>query len=153
MIGRMCALTAIGLWAGGCGDADDVTQPTSHLKPVVINANVNVQLGNTVIGQRPAYTVTAFASAMQGGVKISPTMDSIILSYRLNDSPFVVGSALRRTPFAGELPFIVQTGDRYTMYARMYTSASGVGGVKGMAISDWNISGVAVAAASFTSAR
>jgi hypothetical protein len=129
----------------GCDDKTDPVQPVVKPGPVVIDASVNVQLGDTPIGSRPQYIVTSFLSAMQDSVAVAVNLDSIILSYRLNDSPFVVGSRLGHTPFAGELPFVAQAGDRYTLFARIYASSTGIGGMKATAIGDWNVSGVAIA--------
>ncbi len=139
MVAALCVLA-------GCGDDTEPLDLTPEPGPVALQASVNVQLGNTVIGSRPQYTVTSFVQATQDSVRIAARVDSIILSYRLNDAPFVVGNALRQTPFSSELPFAVQAGDRYTLFARIYASSTGTGGRRATAIGDWNVSGVAVAA-------
>jgi hypothetical protein len=129
-----------------CGGTDEPAAPVVTIPRVDLDASVNVQLGNTPVGSRPAYTITAFVQAFQGTERVSASVDSIILSYRLNDSPFVVGTPLRQTPFSSQLPFVVQAGDRYTLFARLYASAAGRGGMTATAINDANVSGIAVAA-------
>jgi hypothetical protein len=128
--------------AAACNDTDTVEVPAAL--PVTIDAAVHMQVTDAIVGSQPQYTVTTFLSARQGPVAVSPSIDSIIVSYRLNDAPFVVGAPTTRPIFVGLLPFTAQRGDHYTVFARMYSHATGTGGKRGEAISDFNVAGMAV---------
>src|SRR4051812_44558375 len=128
---------------GACDDAKDPVKEPEPL-PVTINAQVNVQVTDAPIDAAPEYTITSFLSAKQGTIAASAKLDSIIVSYRLNDAPFVVGRPLFVPVYVGFLPFAAQAGDHYTVYARMYSHATGVGGRSASAISDFNVSGMAI---------
>lgn len=134
-------VAAVSLAACGDSAADPILIPFA---PVVLQADVNVQIGNTVVGSRPHYIVTTFVSATQAGAAATAYMDSVVLSYRLNDGPFVVGNALKQPQYSGDLAFMVQTGDRYTLYARLFAHASGKGGRSAIGTDDFSADGVAI---------
>jgi hypothetical protein len=140
---HLAAVAACAAGFAACGDSDtDPIVPT--FAPVVLEADVNVQIGDTPVGSQPHYVMTTFLRATQGGETATASLDSVVLSYRLNDGPFVVGTALRQAQFFGDLPFVVQAGDRYTLFARLYAHATGKGGRSAVATDDFSAGGMAI---------
>lgn len=136
------ATAAVALAACDGTDPVKIKEPVGL--PVTVTSTVNVQVTDAIIGTNPQYTITSSISAKQGTTPVSAKLDSIIVSYRLNDAPFVVGSALTQPLWVGYLPFVAQRGDHYTVYARLYSHGNGAGGKSAQGITDFNTSGMAI---------
>src|SRR5687768_17293065 len=90
----------------GCDS--DVVRPYPGVAPVELEARVNLQLGDTRAGQSPIYVVTGEARATQAGIPVTATIDSIVVSYRIQDGPWIPQRKAAGFPVSDALPFTAQ---------------------------------------------
>ena len=112
--------------AAACGDVDRpvITEPPVTPVTIQLTAVVNVQLGDTPVGQQPSFIITGQARGTRGGVEVAASIDSVVVSYR-RDTGAEWTRLVRRpsVPFSDQLPFTVQAGDRYEVRAVLYARA------------------------------
>jgi hypothetical protein len=104
---------------------DSPASPDPEPSDVIVNAQVNVQLGNTPAGQQPAYIVTGQVTATQAEVPVSAVIDSVVISYRVADGPSVRHTRRTSLPFSDELPFTATVGESYEIRAIIYATGTG----------------------------
>jgi len=123
---------------------DMPVQPEPEPEPLVFEARVNVQLGNTVVGMRPLYVVTASLNATQGTVRRETRLDSVTIEYGRNDDDWTRLRLLRALPFSERLPFEVEPGDVYRVMAHLYATAIDGEGRAHQQVAEWQTSGTAI---------
>jgi hypothetical protein len=125
----------------------DPTRPDSDPEPpaeVIVTAQVNVQLGDTPAGQEPGYIVTGEATATQGGVPVTASMDSVVIHYRIAAGPFIRYARRNAVPFSDDLPFTATAGQSYDIRAVMYATGTGTDAT-GADTDEWVASGIGIA--------
>jgi hypothetical protein len=106
-----------------------------------LTADVNLQLGDTPVGQQPGYIVTGAVSARRGGTPIAASIDSVVISYRRNADQQWTRLVGRSTlPFSGKLPYIIQPNETYDVKAVLFARAAYSGAVA-TATDEWLDSG------------
>jgi hypothetical protein len=130
--------------AAGCDS--DVTRPDPGVAPIELEARVNVQLGDTRAGQAPIYVVTGEAVATQAGIPITATIDSIVVTYRLQDGPWLPERKATAFPVSDVLPFTAQVDQQYSVRAVVYAHASRTGTTTVRAQDEWIASARGIAA-------
>jgi hypothetical protein len=130
--------------AGGCSDSPVRPDPEPEPDPLVFEARVNVQLGNTAVGTRPLYVVTSSLNATQGTVRREAVLDSVTIEYSRNDDAWTRLRLLRALPFSDRLPFTVEPADVYRVMARLYATAFDGDGNVYHQIAEWQTSGTAI---------
>src|SRR5687768_4469093 len=119
----------------GCGS--DVVRPDPGVAPVELEARVNIQLGDTRAGQTPIYVVTGEARATQAGIPVAATIDSIVVSYRVQDGAWVRDRKATGFPVSDALPFTAQVDQQYSVHAAIFAHASRAGTATVRAYDEW----------------
>jgi hypothetical protein len=118
---RPFVLLALATLACDSGFAGPDPEPAD----VIVNAQVNVQLGDTPAGQQPAYIVTGEVTATQDGVPVTAMTDSVVIHYRISNGAFVRHTRRTALPFSDELPFTATAGQSYQIRANVWGTGTG----------------------------
>jgi hypothetical protein len=85
---------------------------------------VNIQLGDTPAGRAPMYVVTGEARATRGTAPVAATIDSIVISYRVQNGEWLLDRKTSSFPVVDELPFMAQVDQQYSVRAVIYAHAA-----------------------------
>ena len=115
----------------------DVTRPQPGDPPLDLVARINIQLGDTPAGQSPIYIITGEARAMRGDVPVAAAIDSVIISYRIAQGPWVRQRRTNTLPVSDALPFTAQAGQSYEVHGILYAHAPRTGSATVWDTDEW----------------